>query len=76
MAWRVSTSRVRNLARDKGIKNAKQLAEICGISMNTAYRWWNDDLTLQSYDAAMILMFCDLFGCEPGDILIRVRISE
>ncbi len=63
--------RIRELAEKKGLKTAYQLQMAMNIPPVTASRWWNNS-QMKHIEMASLERLCDYFGCEPGDIIVRV----
>jgi hypothetical protein len=66
---RISVAPVRRMAKQRGIKNAAQLAEAAGITKPTALRYWRDDPKLFVYDSEVLSSLAAFFGCQPGELL-------
>ena len=60
---------VRELAAAAGIGNALVLSRQSGLAYAMCHKLWNDQQT--RIDLTTIDRLCEVFGCSPGDLLVR-----
>jgi DNA-binding Xre family transcriptional regulator len=65
------TWRVRDVARERGITSATQLAEIAGIAIGTATALWYGRQT--RVDLPILGRVCKALGCMPSEILVYTQ---
>lgn len=66
--------RVQELARQKGIDSAPQLAKAAGIAPGTATGLWYG--RQMRVDMPTLERICNLLECDPGDVLVREEVDE
>lgn len=74
---RMIKTRVQELAKKLGIKNAYQLQAAMqkkGLACSSpkAYRMWQLDDQVMIHKATLDEL-CEILGCEPGDLIVRTK---
>jgi len=72
-ASHIIVNRVSELARELGWTTISQFARETGFAYTTAHALWRNRTTRIDYET--LARLCDVFGVEPGDILVRVPVG-
>jgi putative transcriptional regulator len=67
-------NRVSELAQERGWTTIDQFARETGFAYTTAHALWRNRTTRIDYET--LARLCDVFGVEPGDILVRVPVGS
>ncbi len=59
--------KIREIAERRGIKNAKQLAKLTGLSVTSCYQLWNDTAKAISFESLNTL--CNVLQAGPAVLL-------
>lgn len=65
------TTKIREMARKRGIANAYQLQKACGLSPSMGARLWRDEVEM--IGLGTLDKLCKALECSPGDLLVRVQ---
>jgi transcriptional regulator with XRE-family HTH domain len=73
MASSLSFAPVKEKARAKGIRSARQLALRSGLDPRTVGKYWRDKPgEIQQIDVDVLLTLVAFFGCPPGDLMVVI----
>jgi putative transcriptional regulator len=70
----VIMNRVSELAQQQGWTTIDQFARETGFAYTTAHSLWRNRTTRIDYET--LARLCEVFGVEPGDILVRVPVGS
>lgn len=61
-------SKIKEVAKSKGVENAYQLGVLIGVTPNVSARLWKDDFT--QIGKVTLDKLCSALDCDVGDLLI------
>jgi len=65
---------VKDVARLRGIENARRLAALAGIPPSVAYGYWDDKV--ENFSRTTLGKIADVLDVEPGMLIVRARVPS